>query len=707
MTLLQTAEIEANLLRRCLQTPTPEHRVLCILRFFSRLRELLTQSPFPTLVEGYLREFMPALVDAARRADPHDLLSNEQEQLDALWGLLGPDAGTLVAPDDLEALVSYRDQSRDPGWQTPPPASKTETILAALLVEEVPELQLPPRGRLLWLSIRASEADIGDDRDIIHIFNPHSYDSGPLVQQAGIAVGAARSYLREHYGLPLDKRYRLDFRVLPVTSHLTGNSLGIACAVGTVIAIARRETLRDSLECSPLRRVAFTGAVGADGSLEPIDGEGLRLKIERAYHNRLNYMAVPRAHLPEAYEAVRELEKQRPDHTLNVVGADTIDAILDDRNLINRRRRSAAGFAASKTRTALNKPRVGLPILLSLLLILAIIGRPWLVSRLDNNPATVVIKGKGILVKNQHGRTLWGKEYACDSLDNESGCWKLRDIDEDAKAEVIMQPTTNAGAPDNAKLFVYSSDGTLRFERRCAISNQYPGDDAPKVSYDGGAPSVAVIQGKPIIITQIFASNPSRGHIRMWTANGDSLGWYVNAGTCQFNFSRDFDGDSIEDLFFTGCDIRMQAAALFVIPGRGSSGCAPPYDDPQYDLHHVIRGNQLSYVILPRTDLSVADTALYNRPDYLRTESAQMFRLDVFEGPIGADCCAVNYYLDRRFRVSRVDIDDAFKSRRLKAVADGRLPAVDWVEYFDHLRDTVAYWTPGGWVSEGQMRNPK
>jgi len=477
MTLLQTAEIEANLLRRCLQTPTPEHRVLCILRFFSQLRELLAESPFPTLVEGYLREFMPALVDAARRADPHDLLPGEQEQLDALWGLLGPDAGTLVAPDDLQVLATYRDQARSPERQSPPPASKTETLLAALLVEEVPELQLPPRGRLLWLSVRASEADGDEEKDIVHIFNPHSYDSGPIVQQASVAVSSARGYLKRRYGLPPDRRYRLDFRVLPVTSHLTGNSLGIACAVGTVIAIVRRETLRDSLALQP--SVAFTGAVGADGSLEPIDGEGLRLKIERAYHNRLNYVAVPRAHLPEAYEAVRELEKQRPGHTLNVVGADTIDAILDDRNLVNRRRRSAAGFAVSKTRRALNKPKVGLPILVSLLLILAIIGRPRLVSMLDNNPATVVIKGKGILVKNQHGRTLWEKEYACDSLFGYDESWKVCDLDGDRHNEVLIVPPTNGPSPDNAKLYVYAPDGTPRFTRHCSIWDQYPGDNVP------------------------------------------------------------------------------------------------------------------------------------------------------------------------------------------------------------------------------------
>ncbi|MBI5867502.1 MAG: hypothetical protein HZB43_04305 [candidate division Zixibacteria bacterium] len=702
MTLIQTTELEASFLRRCLHAPVPEHRVLCILRFFERLHASISVSQHTTLVEGYLREFIPALADAARQADPFDLLPQERMQLRRLLELSGQNAGAVVSHEDFQKLADFRDRgmARDP--QLPAAGSKAETNLAALFVEDVPELALGPRGRLLWLSVRASACDRDEQRDIIHIFNPHIYAEGPLVRQAEFAVGAARSYLRQHCGLSIGRRYRLDIRVLPVTSRLTGNSLGIALAVGAVIAIAKREELREAFAAQPL--VAFTGAVGADGTIEPIDGEGLRSKLERAHNNRLNYVAIPRAHVSEAYETVRELEQQSPGHTLNIVGADTIDAILNDRNLIDRQHRPIVAYTAARVRKGMNNPKVGLPVLLSLLAILAILIIPWITSRLDTNPATVEIKGKGILVKNQHGRTLWGKEYQCDSLDVFQQAWRIFDLDADHLNEVLVIPPTDDASPDNARLFVYAPDGTLRFARNCSIWDQYPGDNVPGMRYQADAVHVFPDGGGPIIVTLVSANNPSRAHIRTWTTNGDSTGWYINAGTTHFELANDLDGDGGKELFFTGFNVRMSASALFVLRSRASHGAAPPYSDPQYDLKNVLPGNALHYMIFPKTDLAEADTLPYNGPRNLRRESADVFRLDVLEGRHPASPPLAIYYLNGDLQVDHAEVCDRFKARRQRAGEDGRLPPVNWSQYLAHLRDTVTYWQAGAWVTDLELR---
>jgi hypothetical protein len=81
--------------------------------------------------------------------------------------------------------------------------------------------------------------------------------------------------------------------------------------------------------------------------------------------------------------------------------------------------------------------------------------------------------------------------------------------------------------------------------------------------------------------------------------------------------------------------------------------------------------------------------------------------LDVSEGRDPTGVCAVIYYLEAGLRVKRVDIDDRFKARRQQAADAGRLPALDWINYLGHLRDTVTYWTADGWVTEAQMRESR
>lgn len=704
VTSIQSIELEASLLRRCLLAQVPEHRILCILRFFERLQASPAVSRHAALAEGYLREFVPAMIEAATHADPIDLLPHEIVQLRVFSELLAPHSGSIVNSEDIQRLAGYQERACARIRQELPTTAKNETLLAALFVEELPELELAPRGRLLWLSVRASVADPDDKTDIIHIFNPHKYASGPLIQQAETAVGAARRYLYRHCGLAINKRYRLDFRVLPVTSRLTGNSLGIAFAVGAVIAIGKREELRESFDAQP--SVAFTGAVGADGALESIDGQGLRLKLERAYHNRLNYVAIPRAHVSEAYGTVRELERQSPGHTLNVLGADTIDAILDDRNLIDRQHRSIITYAAAQARKKLNNPKVGLPVLLSLLAILAILIIPWITSRLDTNPATVEIKGKGILVKNQHGRTLWGKTYECDSLHADGDPpWKVCDLDDDRHNEILIIPPTNAPSPDNAKLHVYSADGALRFSRLCAVWDRYPGDNVPGIRYQADAVHVVRNRIGPVIVTIVSENNPSRAHIMTWTTDGDSTGWYVNAGISYLWLTQDFDSDGTKELFFTGYNVRMGASALFVLKSIGSTGASPPYQDPQYDLSRVTHGNQLHYMIFPPTDLAVALSLPYNAPGLLRRESDGQFRTNVQEGSVPST--DVNYYLQPSLTLTHVDLSDEFNAHRLKAIREGRLSTVEVNQYLAHLRDTVSYWIFKGWVTEKQRRESK
>jgi hypothetical protein len=198
----------------------------------------------------------------------------------------------------------------------------------------------------------------------------------------------------------------------------------------------------------------------------------------------------------------------------------------------------------------------------------------------------------------------------------------------------------------------------------------------------------------------------------MWSAEGDSLGWYVNAGvTAEQLIAYDFDSDGAEELVFSGYNIRMRAVCMFCLDVRGSHGVAPPYADPQYDLSRVTPGNQRHYMIFPRTDITeILADRLYNSFRGIDDLTSHGFRFDVLEGGDKGESTevrswAVNYYIDSTLHLDRVDIDDAYKARREALVrADSLLP-IPWPEYFERLRDTVCYWLDDQWIMDRELRS--
>ncbi len=222
---------------------------------------------------------------------------------------------------------------------------------------------------------------------------------------------------------------------------------------------------------------------------------------------------------------------------------------------------------------------------------------------------------------------------------------------------------------------------------------------------------VVTVRGNPLIVTGANAQNPSRFHIRMWSANGDSLGWYVNAGVTSDKFiAYDINADGTEELIFPGYNIRMRAVSLFCLDHKGSFGVAPPYADPQYDLSRVTPGNQHHYILFPRTDLTeVMAGRLYNSFRGISDVTTSGFRFDVLEGSDAGESTevrswAVNYYIDSTLSLVRVDVDDAYKARREALARNDSLPEVSWPVYLQALYDNVSYWINNQWIPQISLR---
>jgi hypothetical protein len=321
----------------------PGLKLLCGLQFF----ELLVESSIAGM-ESYVREFIPALAEAAGKCRPQEFLPEEADALTRLASALEKIEAGIIGKDvpDLFMKLGEKINGGDGGHESIMVDRKDVTCLTCLFVEYNPDLDLPPRGRLLNLEVSANSISLKTEEDDVVVRNPVSEPDDRFLSQARDSVRAARKYLHEKYGLSLNKKYRFDFAINSTGAQFTGDSLGVAFAVGAIAAVEKVEIFREKLSISP--DVAFSGALSADGKLEPVDEDALKLKIYRAFHSGIRYLVIPREHITDAWQYLSELEKKHPDRTLELVGADMLDTVAADPRLVPTERLSVSTYFARK-----------------------------------------------------------------------------------------------------------------------------------------------------------------------------------------------------------------------------------------------------------------------------------------------------------------------------------------------------------------------
>lgn len=701
-------EQAASKLRQCLKNGRlPELRLLCGLKFFSLFFTADEKTPDP---ESYLREFVPPLAADARKCHAREFLPEETASLGQFVNLLSRYTDILRA-DDITALQSLHTAVLSPAPAVAPPGA-TDRV-TCLFVEYYPDLDLAPRGRLLTLSITATPISSKAISDDIVVRNPVAEPDDRFLAQARDSVAAARSLLWRRYKLPPGKRYRFDFAVDSTGARFTGDSLGIAFAVGAIAALSRIEVFRDRLSISS--DAAFSGALSADGQVLPIDNDALKLKIYRAFHSGVKYLVIPRNHITTAWEYLTSLEKeysgQKKESTngkLELMGAETLDSIAADPRFLPRIRSSATAYLTRKVWHTKRSAWVEIPALAALALILFILiaparWMPWFDRQPEFSRFNVVDNRLEVL--NRDSILVWGKSIHCKIYeDAHAERRKIYDINGDGKNEVLVLTPTIDNCDERGWFTCYSSDGDILFRRFCGIMNEYPGDSS-NVLYEALYLSVVSDHGNPIIITEVFADNPGCGHICLWNFRGELIGWYINWGGSRFCIAHDIDHDGHDELFFLNYNNPLNCVALLVLKSDSSFGVSPPYDNPGFQS--VKHGNQLAYILFPPTDLGRVPGELrneYNEPgaEGIREDVTGQLKAYTGESNQGSAIAGI-YIINDSLRVIGASGSDQFNKRRKQLVKEGQLPPLD-SSYNSRLRDSARYWTSSGWITEGQLR---
>lgn len=699
-------ESDAQRLRQSIRVASaPETIALYGLQFFNRYSDIPTAR-----LEPYIREFGASVIQALTAFPSVAFLPEDIIAIRDLLELIETKGAEILTADQSVAAAASANRAERVIQDFVESKSSSECnsespMIHCLLVEYRPGLE--GRGRILTLSVEVSTAKKESENDIVSVLNPVNEPDDDFLKQAKSSVRVAREYLATRKVKKTTCFFRVDFTIQGATSALTGDSLGLALAAGTVAAISRYEVTRNQYSVS--HEVAFAGAVSNNGEIKSIDGAGLKIKIRRAFFSNLRYLIVPRQHLGEAWDFVKTLEKEYPGRTLELVGAERFEAVADDPRLLPKVRPALSAYLTAWAERHSRTPRVEIPLLLILLVVLSLLIAPkaWM-PWFDSNPAfsRFDLTSNELLVYNRDSVVLWSNPLPCKVEYDFREQRVVYDLNTDGKNEVLFAIPTQQACDHRDTLTCMSSEGQLLFKLSCVIPNQYPGDSGSG-HYSPAGIDVFGHGDDQVIVTSIAQSNPGRSHIRFWTHLGDSLGWYINAGGSAFRVAKDIDGDGRSETVFAGFNNRLNASVLFVLDPARAEGVAPPYSDSNYDLHWVRHGSQLAYLVFPVTDLGKLDLRNpYNSPLQLLVHESGLLDFNVGESSasINGDERII-YSIDSRMRVVDCWPTDQFRVRRDQLVTEGKLPPVNWSEYVLRVRNAVLYWTDSGWVSESQLRS--
>lgn len=582
---------------------------------------------------------------------------------------------------------------------------------AHCLLVESGRLTDKPRGRLRELcgqvgplgSFSIGTSATGASADELTFDNQLRTPDDPAV---GVVYNALTAVRKSFAAGKAGRRYsamsfRARYSITGAGGALTGGSIGLASGILAFTGLLKRETLPDERFVSGVAGV--TGALDESGAVIPVNDHSFNAKARRAFFSHLKYFVVPSEQAARANLVTEELRKSHPRRRLHVIAAETLEDVLNDLNVVRSEKVPPGRYVTRKIIKYSRATKVQVPLLMAMLWVLLALLWPKLFDpTFDWNPQYVRVVGNGFEALNADSVVVWDVEYACDPLTTESR-WDIGNLDEDSENEIVFIPHTRSKFCDSrSRVFAYDDNGDTLWAGDCIILNEYPGDTTRFQMYTPTDARIIQLDDGSIVLTGVNRSVPARQHIRFRSASGESLGWYINSGFCKYFHTMDIDLDGEVEVLFRGYNNRMDGCAvLFALSPRSPHGVSPPYEDPDWDLEKVKPGNQVRYVLFPKTDVCSLYNEPYNNVETLFFDSESLFRVEVTE--IADKKCGLTYTFDQQIRVTRVYADDVFRGVRNSLVNNGLLRPVDWNTYLIKRRDTITYWMAPGWTTEGQL----
>ncbi len=558
-------------------------------------------------------------------------------------------------------------------------------------------------GFLEFLDIKILKSG-NQKKDIFYIIPSGEKIEKRLKEQINNSWKVAVKFVGANY-IKIGKYHEIFINFDKKYGEYIGNSLGLVLTLGFIQELMKIYQTRTRISISP--GIAVTGGLDEAGSVIPVREEIISAKVAVAFFSTMYYLVVPKEDEEIALKNLKRLNQNYPERKLKITGVDSLEDLLNRRNIIVITKTSIPVFAAKKA----YKHKYSLV----LFLMLFFVSGYFLAKNYDDNPYSLDISDHILSIKNKYGNVLWqaGVNYPDNYPLTQfriNSIARLFDVNKDGKNDVIITNEHLGKKRDVSKF-----GRVACFDHRQKLLWQYVFRDSIATRVEKFTPyySLSILDIKKdmpdpeiLLVGQHENYYPSP-LIKLRLRDGKRMGhifWHPGGGSR--GFIGDFNEDGKDELIATSISNGLERCVLYSIDYDKLKGTAPTTINYRFLNQHIADFNQ--YIILPKSDVNNYFKERYNvniTPPFITYNNLLFFNLAEEHLPDGSDI-SINYEFDRKFELKDIIIGDKFRVVRDSLVADGKIkgPYTETPEYKKYLRDQIKYWNGSKFIGINEFR---
>jgi hypothetical protein len=694
-------------------------KLALLLDFFASL----PQEGDSAFLHAYSPELLPVLLDTIQRTDFTGTPPAFLDQLVSLLSRLEVLSLGIATRQDLDSCRGHlaSQHTRISAWLsdrgTAVPVAGRASVWVPLVETEPLLTDLPPRfAGLHCLTVDVQPGRKAGSEDVIRFAELSSGSDTPAVALK-TAIKAARALLAK-MASPLANRGLVIDCSLGRPGLVTGDSLEAGLAAVVLTELMRIRNHSEDLSIGP--DAALTGRIDFDGTILPVDEEGLRRKVEACYYSWVRYLVVPadqatvcREHVNALLrgegEGKRESEPRNEKNGLEIVPIGRLEDLFNSRRLVHSRHVPVivrAGREAWKRRRPL--AATGFVALLGVVFLQA-------VGPIDRSPVIGEYSGEVLALKNAGGQALGEIRVGKQIVDSEAEVelsgrpvpfHGFADVNADGRNEVIVSrenPVDRVGEVACMTELGSKELWSRKLQRHLVFPEK---SDVESPNFHCGGVLAGDIDGDrtPEVIVLARHAAFASFILVLDARTGAERGCYLHVGHIRSLVLADLDGDMRPELLAAGVNQSEASGCLAVLDPRGLDGWGPTSGD--YEPQGFVLANHRNYMVIPRT--RIGDLFWFKEKGSravgvavdLPNSRISLFISDFADVPVdfGNELTGhIEYCFDLDLSPVNVITGDNFDiaaQELAKKGAISRTPGADfWLDQFARIR----YWAAGGW----------
>ena len=520
-------------------------------------------------------------------------------------------------------------------------------------------------------------------------------------------VGVVRTLISEHFSELADNYYHLQFSYQFPLGYHQGRSSELASAMLAFCSVLQFSKLRKSF--IPQSSVAVSGLIDKDGSVESVDSQSIKPKLEAVFFSWMDFLVVPEKQKNQFENYLNELKKKYPNRKLQIIGLSQFPNFIFDRRIVGKKIESRTKHYAKRAWD--NK--FSLAGISTIVALLFIVGALWY-GPIDKNPVAGEYSGNRLHIYNSAGEHLktfdsglrtsyYAQRNSTNGFNPEV---QFTDLNNDGTNEVFWSLAAEDRSGKNSRIKAWSVSGdSLIWELPLQFDVNFPRKNSiVQNSYELNEIQIATLaDGRQVLVAssdlgQMFPQIL----ISVDVKTGKVIQKYVHPGHFFDIALVDINSDGVEELIAGGVNNAYWKAAITVLDITNIQGHSPTKEDYIIDNYHP--ASELEYILVPKTILGKSYTmSKYNRVSRIQESSSeQSFGFEIIDANIPNINPYILVFFDYDMTTTGIGTSDDYDVLAKKLKQEGNLSFIPDYGYFEAFQDSLLYWDGEKFVRGGE-----